>query len=248
MKKLEGKVILVTGASKGIGKGIAKVLAESGAAVVVNYNNDKEAAVKLVEELEKSGGKAIAVQANVAVQTDVKNMFSQVQSVFGNIDVLVNNAGIYQFEPIETVTEEEFHRQMSVNVLGVMLCMQEALPHFEEKGGSIINISSIATTHPTAYTSLYTASKAAVDGLTQSLAKELGPRKIRVNAVLPGLVETEGTHAIGTIESENEAAYVAMTPMGRTGQPSDIAQVVSFLASDDSQWLTGQKIEASGGL
>ncbi|NLR91422.1 SDR family NAD(P)-dependent oxidoreductase [Flammeovirga agarivorans] len=248
MNNLEGKVAVITGASKGIGKGIAKALASQGVCVAINYNSDKTAADQLVEELKSKDYQAMAFQADVSNKTDVTNMFNQIKSAIGNIDILVNNAGVYHFEPIETVTVDEFQRQMNTNVLGSMLCSQEALSHFGDKGGSIINISSVATTRPTAYTSLYTATKSAIDGFTQSLAKELGPRNIRVNAILPGLVETEGTHTIGTIGSESEANFVTMTPMGRVGQPNDIAQVVSFLATSNAQWITGQKIEVTGGF
>lgn len=246
MGNLQGKVALVTGASKGIGAGIARELAAGGAAVAVNYAGSKAAAEKLVEELKSAGAKAIAVQANLADSDAVKPLIDKVVRELGPIDILVNNAGVYEFAPIEGVNPDHFHKQFDLNVLGLLLTTQAALEHFSAKGGSIINIGSVAAAGvPTA--SVYSATKGAVNSITVALSQELGPRKIRVNALNPGMVETEGVHAAGIIGSDFEKEAVAKTPLGRIGQPNDIASIAGFLASDDSGWLTGQTIYAGGG-
>jgi len=247
MSKLTGKVAIVTGASKGIGAGIAKGLGAAGAAVVVNYSSSKEGADRVVAEITVKGGRAVALQGDVSKAADVRRLFTETKKAFGSFDVLVNNAGVFEFEPLEAVTEAEFHREFNTNVLGPILTIQEALKHFGPNGGSVINISSVASASPVPNSAVYAATKGAVDSITRGLAKELGPRKIRVNAIAPGGVETEGTHRIGVIGSEFEKQIVAETPLGRFGQPEDIAQVAVFLASDDSGWLTGERITASGG-
>jgi 3-oxoacyl-[acyl-carrier protein] reductase len=247
MKKLAGKVAVVTGASKGIGAAIAKGLGAEGASVVVNYSTSKEGADRVVAEIVKHDGKAIAVQGDVSKAADVQRIFREAKKAFGKLDVLVNNAGIFKFEPLEAVTVEEFHREFDTNVLGLILATQEAVKQFGPQGGSVINISSVAshTTPPTSV--VYSATKGAVDAVTRVLAKELGPRKIRVNAINPGGVETEGAHRIGVMGSDFEKQIVASTPLGRFGQPEDIAPIAVFLASADSGWLTGETIIASGG-
>ena len=248
MGKLLNKVAVVTGSSKGIGASIAKSLAAEGASVVVNYSSSKEGAEKVVAEINAKGGKAIAVQGDVAKIKDVQRIFAETKKAFGRLDVLVNNAGIYEFAPLEQITEEQFHRLFGTNVLGLILATQEAVKLFGDEGGSVINIGSAITamTPPTA--TIYTATKGAVDVITRTLARELGPRKIRVNSINPGVVETEGTHTAGVIGSDFETAFKAQTPLGRTGLPSDIAPVAVFLASADSGWLTGETLLASGGL
>lgn len=249
MSKLTGKVAIVTGASKGIGAAVAKGLAAAGAAVAVNYSSGKEGAEHTVSEITSNGGKAIAIEADVSQARDVKRMFEETKEAFGSVDVLVNNAGVYQFDPFDAITEKEFHREFDTNVLGAILTIQEALKHFPASGGSIINISSISSANPLPNTSLYSATKGAIDTITMALAKELGPRKIRVNTVAPGVTETEGTHRIGAVDSEQAQQLVSATPLGgRFGQPEEIAPVVVFLASDDAAWLTGERISASGGL
>jgi len=248
MSKLAGKVAVVTGASKGIGAGIAKGLAAAGAAVVVNYASSREGADRVVAEITGGGGKAIAVQGDVSKAADVQRLFAETKKAFGSLDVLVNNAGVYQFGPLEDVTEAEFHREFNTNVLGLLLVTQEAVKHFGAEGGSVINISSTATHMNMPTTVVYTATKGAVDSITRVLAKELGPKKIRVNSINPGGVETEGTHAMGIIGSDFETQLVAQTPLGRLGQPEDIAPVAVFLASADSGWLTGEILLASGGM
>lgn len=248
MEKLANKVAVVTGASKGIGAGIAKGLAAEGAAVVVNYASAKEGAEKLVSEIVNNGGKAIAVQADVSQQVDVDRIFTAAQEAFGGVDILVNNAGVYQFGAIEDVTAEEFNRQFNTNVLGLLLVTKGAVNSFGDKGGSIINISSTVTRITPPGSAIYTASKGAVDSITQVLSKELGPKKIRVNAINPGMVETEGTHTAGFIGSDFHANAEKTAPLGRIGQPDDIAPIAVFLASDDSRWLTGETIIASGGI
>jgi 3-oxoacyl-[acyl-carrier protein] reductase len=248
MSKLTGKVAVVTGASKGIGAGIAKQLGAAGAAVVVNYASSKEGAEKVVAEIAAKGGKAIAVQADVSKAADVQRLFAETKKAFGPLDVLVNNAGIYQFGPLEAVTEAEFHRQFNTNVLGLLLTTQEAAKHFGAEGGSVINIGSIASRTTPPMSAIYSATKGAVDAITHVLAKELAPRKIRVNGINPGGVETEGAHAGGIIGSDFEKQMVAQTPLGRMGQPEDIAPVALFLASADSGWLTGEILIASGGM
>jgi 3-oxoacyl-[acyl-carrier protein] reductase len=248
MSKLKGKVAVVTGASKGIGAGIAKSFAAEGAAVVVNYASSKEGADRVVAEIVGKGGKAIAVQGDVAKAADVQRIFAEAKKAFGRLDVLVNNAGIYQFAALEEINEEHFHRQFNTNVLGLLLATQEAAKHFGPEGGSVINIGSTATSITPPTTAVYTATKGAVDMVTRVLSKELGPRKIRVNSINPGMVETEGVQAMGIMGSDFEKQFVAQTPLGRFGQPTDIAPVAVFLASEDSGWLTGELVQASGGL
>ena len=245
--KLAGKVAVVTGASKGIGAAIAKALAAEGAAVVVNYASSRAGADKVVAEITANGGKAVAVQADVAKKTDIERLFAETKKAFGRFDILVNNAGVYEFLPLEQVTEEHFHRQFNVNVLGLILATQEAVKHFGATGGSIINISSVASTSAPAGGSVYSATKAAVDAVTKSLAKELGPRKIRLNTINPGMVETEGLHSAGMVESDFRKQIEAQTPLGRIGQPDDIAPAVVFLTSPDAGWITGESIRVSGG-
>ena len=248
MSELKGKVAIVTGASKGIGAAIAKGLAAAGASVVVNYASSGKGADRVVTEISGKGGKAIAVQADVSKAADVRRLFDETKKAFGSFDVLVNNAGVYAFAPIEEVTEDEFHRQFNTNVLGVLLTSREAMKYFGPGGGSVINISSIASTSPPAAAVVYSATKAAVDTITRALAMELGPRKIRVNAINPGGVETEGVHSLGIIGTEFEKQMVARTPLGRLGQPDDIASVAVFLASEASGWITGETIAAGGGF
>jgi len=246
MSKLQGKVALVTGASKGIGAAIVRELASQGASVAVNYSGDKAGAEKVVAEIQKAGGKAIAVQANLADPDSIGPLLAAVAREFGPINILVNNAGIYEFGPIEAVTPEHFHKQFNVNVLGLLLTTQAALKHFDSKGGSIVNIGSVAAAgFPNA--SVYSATKGALDSITVALAGELGSKKIRVNSLNPGMVETEGVHAAGFIGSDFQKKTEAETPLGRIGQPRDIASIAAFLASDDSYWVTGQTIKASGG-
>jgi 3-oxoacyl-[acyl-carrier protein] reductase len=247
MSELSGKVAIVTGASKGIGAAIAKGLAAAGAAVVVNYASSREGADRVVAEIARAGGKAIAVEADVSKAGDVRRLFDATKKAFGALDVLVNNAGVYRFAPIEEVTEDEFHRQFNTNVLSVLLTSREAMKHFGSDGGSVINISSIASTSPMPTAVVYSASKAAVDTITRVLAKELGPKKIRVNAINPGGVETEGVHSLGVIGTDFEKQMVARTPLGRLGQPDDIASVAVFLASAASGWMTGETIAVGGG-
>lgn len=247
MSKLAGKVALVTGASKGIGAGIAKALAAEGAAVVVNYASSRDGADAVVAQIESAGGRAVAVKGDVSSAADAKAIVDAAVSRFGRLDVLVNNSGVYEFAPLEAITEEHFHRQFNVNVLGLLLVTQAAAAHLGE-GASIINIGSVVSRIVPPASAVYTATKSAVNGITGVLARELGPRKIRVNAVNPGIVETEGTHTAGFIGSEFESGVVAQTPLGRTGQPKDIASIVAFLASDDSYWLTGEELYAGGGM
>jgi 3-oxoacyl-[acyl-carrier protein] reductase len=248
MSKLAGKTAVVTGASKGIGAGIAKALAAEGAAVVVNYASSKEGADKVVEAIKAKGGKAVAVQGDVAKAADVKKIFSEAKQAFGRLDILVNNAGVYNFSPLGDVTEAEFHRHFNTNVLGLLLATQEAAKHFGDEGGSVINIGSAVSELNPPNSVVYTATKGAVDAVTHVLAKELGPKKIRVNSINPGVVETEGTRAGGFVGTDIEQQFIALTPLGRTGQPEDIAPVAVFLASDDSRWLTGDTLVVSGGL
>jgi len=248
MGKLQGKVAVVTGASKGIGAGIAKSLAAEGASVVVNYSSSKEGADRVVKEITSKGGKAIAVQGSVAKAEDVKRIFAETKKAFGKVDVLVNNAGVYEFSPIEDITEEHYYRIFDTNVLGLLLTTKEAVKHFNGDGGSIINIGSAVTeVHPPT-SAVYTGTKGAVDAITRTLAKELGPKKIRVNSINPGVVETEGVHAAGFIGSDFLKQFEAQTPLGRIGQPEDISSIATFLASSDSAWLTGELLVASGGL
>ena len=247
MSELNGKVAIVTGASKGIGAAIAKGLAAAGAAVVVNYASSREGADRVVAEIARAGGRAIAVAADVSKAGDVQRLFDATKKAFGALDVLVNNAGIYRFAPIEEVTEEEFHRQFNTNVLGVLLTSREAMKYFGSDGGSVINISSVASKSPPPAAVVYSATKGAVDTITRVLAKELGPKNIRVNAINPGGVETEGVHSMGVIGSDFEKQMVARTPLGRLGQPDDIASVAVFLASAASGWMTGETIAVGGG-
>ena len=245
--KLAGKVAVVTGASKGIGASIAKHLAAEGAAVVVNYASSKAGADKVVGEIASAGGKAIAVEADMAKKADIEKLFAETKKAFGRLDILVNNAGIYEFSPIESVTEEHFHKQFNLNVLGLILATQAATPLFDSAGGTIINISSVVSTLGFPNASVYSGTKGAVDSITRALAKELGPRGIRVNAINPGMVETEGTHSAGIAESEMRKQVEAQTPLGRIGRPQDIAGAAVFLASTDSSWITGETFVISGG-
>ena len=247
MSDLKGKVAVVTGASKGIGAGIAKSLAAAGAAVVVNYASSKDGADRVVSAIAAKGGQAIAVKGDVAKAADVQRLFDETKKAFGRIDVLVNNAGIYQFHALEEVTEDAFHHHFNTNVLGTLLATKEAVKHFGPSGGSVINISSVASETAMPTTAVYSATKGAVDTLSRVLAAELGPRKIRVNVIAPGGVETEGTHSAGVIGTDFEKMMVAKTALGRIGQPDDIARIAVFLASDDAGWLTGERIAASGG-
>jgi 3-oxoacyl-[acyl-carrier protein] reductase len=247
MSKLTGKVALVTGASKGIGAGIARALAAEGAAVVVNYASSRTGADAVVADIAKAGGKAVAVRGDVSKAADAKALADAAIEHFGRLDILVNNSGVYEFGALEQITEEHYHKQFNVNVLGLLLVTQAAAKHMGE-GGSIVNISSLVTRIVPAASAVYTGTKGAVDAITGVLSQELGPRKIRVNAVSPGVVETEGTHSAGFIGSEFETGAVAKTPLGRIGQPKDIASIVTFLASDDSYWLNGEILFAAGGM
>ncbi len=246
-QKLKGKVAIDTGASKGIGAAIAKHLALEGAHVVVNYASSKEDAEKVVAEITKNGGKAVAIQGNVAKEKDVENIFSQAIKAFGNIDILVNNAGVYEFIPLENVTAEAYHKMFDINVFGLLMTTKEAVKHFNSKGGSIINIGSVASTKGLAQGSVYCATKASVDAITRCLGQELGPRNIRVNSINPGMVETEGTHHAGIIESDFKTKTEHETPLGRIGLPKDIAPAVAFIASDEASWITGETLFISGG-
>jgi 3-oxoacyl-[acyl-carrier protein] reductase len=246
-QRLTGKVAVVTGASKGIGAAIARDLAAEGAAVVVNYASSKEGADRVVAEITGKGGRALAVQADVSRQADIRRLFTEAKKAFGRLDILVNNAGIYEFVPLGDVTPEHFHKQFDLNVLGLILTTQEAVKHLGAGGGSIINISSVAATAAPPNASVYSATKAAVDAVTRSLAKELGPRQIRVNAINPGMVETEGVHAAGIADSDFRRQIEAQTPLGRIGQPQDIGPAAVFLASDESGWITGETLHIAGG-
>jgi 3-oxoacyl-[acyl-carrier protein] reductase len=248
MSKLKGKVAVVTGASKGIGANIAKSLAAEGAAVVVNYSSSKEGAEKIVDQIVKSGGKAVAVQGDVSKAADVQRIFAETKEAFGALHVLVNNAGVYEFGALPEITEEHFHRQFNTNVLGLLLATQEAVKHFGDEGGSVVNIGSTVSRLTPPGSAVYSATKSAVDAVTHVLAKELGPKMIRVNSINPGMVETEGTHTAGFIGSEFQNQLEAQTPLGRIGQPGDIGPVAVFLASADSGWVTGETLLASGGL
>lgn len=248
MSKLSGKVAVVTGASKGIGAAVAKELAARGASVVVNYASDKAGGERVADAIKQAGGKAVAVGASVAVESDVKKLFEETRKAFGHVDILVNNAGVFAFAPIDQLETAEFNRQYNTNVLGLLHVIKAALPLFPQEGGSIINISSVASTAAPPASAIYSGTKGAVDTLTKALAKELGPKKIRVNAINPGLVITEGVHTAGISGSDFEANAVAQTPLGRAGQPEDIALPVAFLASDDARWITGETIFVSGGF
>ena len=244
MKKLENKVALITGASKGIGAAIAKNMAKEGAKVIVNYNTDEIGAQKIVSSIEEGGGVAVAIKANVSKFNEVKTLFEKAKHTFGPITTLVNNAGIYKFEPFEVITENEFHNHFNTNVLSVFLATQEAVLHFDTTGGNIINIGSVASVKATPMTSLYTATKSAVDAITNTLSKELGAKKIRVNSVLPGPTETEGN----PINDDMKDYIIANTPLGGIGKTIDVAKLAVFLASDNASWITGQKISISGGF
>ena len=247
-RKLDGKVAIVTGASKGIGAGIAKEFAAEGASVVVNYASAKQDADRVVDEISKRGGKAIAIQGNVSKKAEVDQLFAEAEKAFGKIDILVNNAGVYEFVVLEEVTEQQFHKMFDTNVLGMLLATQESLRHFNADGGSIINIGSLASslTPPTAV--VYNATKGAVDAITRTLAKELGPRKIRVNSINPGMVVTEGAVAGGYTEGDMRKTFESLTPLGRIGQTDDVAPAAVFFASDDSKWITGETLLIAGGL
>ncbi len=247
-KKLEGKVAVVTGASKGIGAGIAKALADEGASVVVNYSSSKQGANRVVAEISGRGGKAIAVQGDVSKQADIERLFSEAKKAFGRLDILVNNAGVYELGPLEEVTEDLFHKHFNLNVLGLLLTTKEAVKHLGPEGGSVINIGSGASSLRPANSTVYTATKAAVDAITGVLAKELGPRKIRVNSINPGMIETEGVHSAGFIGSDFQKMVETQAPLGRMGQPDDIAPTAVYLASSDSKYMTGETLLVSGGL
>lgn len=248
MAKLKGKVAVVTGASKGIGAGIAKALGAEGASVVVNYATDKSGAEKTVAEITKAGGKAVAVGASVAKSGDIEKLFAETKKAYGKVDILVNNAGVYAFSPLEAVTEEEINRIFTTNVTGLLLTTKAAVGLFPSEGGSVINIGSVVSELTPPNSSIYTGTKGAVDAITRVLAKELGPKKIRVNAINPGFTLTEGTHTAGIAGSDFETNAVAQTPLGRAGQPEDIADVVTFIASDEARWITGSLLQAGGGL
>ncbi len=248
MGRLAGKAAVVTGASKGIGAAIAELMAAEGASVVVNYVSGRAGADAVVARISQAGGRAIAVQADVSKQADIQRLFADSSKEFGTIDILVNNAGIYDFLPLEAITEEHFHRQFNLNVLGLLLTTQEAIKYFGPDGGSVVNISSVVATLAPAYGSVYSATKAAVNAITKSLAKELGPRKIRVNSINPGLVESEGAQSAGFTDGEFRKTTEAQTPLGRIGQPKDIAPAAVFLASEESAWITGEMMYISGGL
>ena len=246
-RKLEGKVAVVTGASKGIGASIAMHLAAEGAAVVVNYSSGKDGADRVVGEIKGNGGKAVAVQANLGKEADVRKLFAETKKAFGKVDILVNNAGLYEFQPLEAITAEHYHKMFDVNVLGLLLATQEAAKLIGPEGGSIVNISSVVSTLGVPNGSVYSATKAAVDAVTRSLARELGPRKIRVNSINPGMVDTEGVRSAGIHESDMRKVVESQTPLGRIGAPADIAPAVVFFASSDSKWITGETLFISGG-
>jgi 3-oxoacyl-[acyl-carrier protein] reductase len=246
-KKLSGKVAVITGASKGIGAAIAKALAAEGASVVVNYSSSKADGDKVVKDITDQGGNAIAVQANVSQAKSIEGLFDEAKKTFGRVDVLVNNAGIYEFAPLEQINEDNFHKQFNLNVLGLLLASQAAAKLFDGNGGSIINLSSVVSTMAVPQGAIYSGTKAAVDAITRSLAAELGPRKIRVNAIRPGMVDTEGFRSAGIHESDMRKQVEAQTPLGRIGKPQDIASAAVFLASDDASWITGETFLISGG-
>ena len=246
-KKLENKVAVVTGASKGIGAAIARHMATEGASVVVNYSSSKQGAERVVEEITKAGGRGISVKADVSDPAEIERLFAEAGKAYGTVDILVNNAGVYDFAPVEDLTEDHFHRQFNLNVLGLLLATRAAVKQFSPEGGSVINISSVVSTVGFPGTVVYSGTKGAVDSVTRSLAKELGPRGIRVNAINPGMIETEGVHAAGIADSELRQQVEAQTPLGRIGQPDDIAKVAVFFASDDSGWVTGETLMVSGG-
>jgi 3-oxoacyl-[acyl-carrier protein] reductase len=247
MNRLSGKVAVVTGASKGIGAAIAEHLAAEGASVVVNYASSKTGADAVVTRINKKGGKAVAIQADISKPNDINRLFAQTKAAYGKLDVLVNNAGTYEFSPLESITTDHFHKQFNLNVLGLLLTTQEAVKLIGPAGGSIINISSIVGPMPLPNAAVYSATKAAVDAVTIALSKELGPKKIRVNSLNPGMVETEGLHAVGFAESDFRKTVESQTPLGRIGQPEDIARAAVFFASDDAGWVTGQTLILAGG-
>ena len=247
-KKLAGKVAIVTGASKGIGAAIAKSLAAEGAAVVVNYATSKEGADRVVSEIKIGGGQGIAVQANIAKKKEIEHLFAETKKAFGRLDILVNNAGVYEFAPLDSVTEEQFHKQFDVNVLGLVLASKEAANYFGPEGGSIVNISSVTSTLTPPNSAIYTGTKGAVDAVTKALAKELGPKKIRVNAINPGMVVTEGLQAAGMSNGDFRKQVEAQTPLGRIGEVEDIAPAAVFFASRDASWITGETLVIAGGL
>ena len=246
--KLAGKTALITGASKGIGASIAKHLAAAGASVIVNYASSKTGADQVVAEITAAGGKAVAVHGDVSKPADIPRFVAEAKAAFGGLDILVNNAGVYEFQPLEAITPEHYHRMFNINVLGLLLTTQEAVKHFPAAGGSIINIGSVVSDLTPPASAVYTATKAAVDAITGVLAKELGARKIRVNALNPGLTITEGTHTAGIAGSDFEKDSVSKTPLGRAGRPDDIAKAAVFLASDDSGWVTGEQLRVGGGI
>ena len=248
MGKLEGKVAIVTGASKGIGAGIAKQFAAEGASVVVNYASSKDGAEKVVKEITSKGGNAVAIQGDIAKQADVERVFAEAKKQFGKLDILVNNAGVYEFAPIEGITDQQFHKMFNLNVLGLILASKEAAKYIDGEGGSIINISSIASTSAPPTTTVYSATKGAVDTVTKALAKELGPRNIRVNAINPGMVITEGVKSAGFDQSDFRKDLESRTPLGRIGKVEDIAPAAVFFASNDSSWITGETLVIAGGL
>jgi 3-oxoacyl-[acyl-carrier protein] reductase len=248
MGKLQGKVAVVSGASKGIGAAIAKVMAAEGASVVLAYASDDNSANGVVDGIQVAGGRAVASRTNVAVESEVQALFNQAIDAFGRVDILVNNAGVYSVQKIEEITSEEFHRQFDINVLGTLLMIKEAVKHFGENGGSIVNIGSVNSVAAQAGMSVYSATKGAIDTITRSLAAELAPRKIRVNTLAPGATETEGIRATGVMGTPFEQYVIDRTPMGRFGQPEEVARVVAFLASDDAGWVTGEWLSASGGF
>jgi len=246
MSKLQNKVAIVTGASKGIGAAIAKSLAAEGASVVVNYSSSKAGADRVVDEIKNGGGKAIAVQGDVSKAADVKRIFAETKKAFGALDVLVNNAGVYEFIGLEDIGEQHFHRLFNTNVLGLILATQEAAKHFGNDGGSVINIGSVVSRLTPPSSAVYSATKGAVDAVTHVLSKELGPKRIRVNSINPGMVETEGASEL--VAGDFAKQIVAQTPLGRIAQPNDIGPIAVFLASADSGWMTGETLIASGGL
>jgi 3-oxoacyl-[acyl-carrier protein] reductase len=248
MGKLEGKVAIVTGASKGIGAGIAKQFAAEGATVVVNYASSKDAAEKVVKEITGKGGKAVAIQGDIAKQADIERVFAETKKQFGKLDILVNNAGVYEFSPLDGVTGEHFHKQFDLNVLGLVLASKEAAKYFDGDGGSIINLSSLVSVSGVPNASVYSATKGAVDSVTRSLSKELGPRNIRVNAINPGMVITEGVQTAGFDQSDFRKDLESRTPLGRIGKVEDIAPAAVFFASSDSAWITGETLVIAGGL
>ena len=248
MAKLTGQVAVVTGASKGLGAGIAKALAAEGASVVVNYSSSKEGADRVVQEITAKGGKAIVVQGDVSKQADITRIFAETKKAYGKLNILVNNAGVYEFAPLEGTTEELFHRHFNLNVLGLLLTTKEAVKLIGPEGGSIINISSGVSTLLPPNTSIYAATKASVDAITGILAKELGPRKIRVNSINPGMIETEGVHAQGLAEGDLRKFVETQSPLGRIGQPDDISPTAVYLASSDSKYMTGETVRVTGGI